>query len=332
MITVRRAVIEDIPMIMQFLDEHWLKGYALAHNRELFDWQFVKDGKVNIWIGVDDDSAEMYAMQGAIVYNDEKTPDISAILWVAKKADNPMLAFDVGDMMWQGLHTRYGASPGIAPRVAKLNRTLGNDVVSLDHYYRLGDQEDYKIALVRNKIIPKVNDYGYRLEPISSMEEFKSVVPEQKLREGVLSKNYRYISWRYFNHPVFKYDIWKITNDQGIAEGVLVTREERANERKACKIVDLYGDSVLFERITFQIDKIIAEREYEYADVYSFGVPSIIYEKGGFVRCDVDSENIITNLFQPYTQKNSEILMINPGVSGLRIFRGDGDQDKPRYL
>lgn len=37
MITIRRAVYDDIPDIMRFMDEHWKPGNILAKNREFFE-------------------------------------------------------------------------------------------------------------------------------------------------------------------------------------------------------------------------------------------------------------------------------------------------------
>ena len=71
------------------------------------------------------------------------------------------------------------------------------------------------------------------------------------------------------------------------------------------------------------------EREYEFVDVYSFGIPVEIYEQGGFVRCGADSENIIPNYFHPFVQENITLKMVDPMLAGLRMFRGDGDQDRP---
>lgn len=45
MLTIRRAVYEDIPHIMKFMDEHWKPGNILAKDRSFFEWQFVEDGK-----------------------------------------------------------------------------------------------------------------------------------------------------------------------------------------------------------------------------------------------------------------------------------------------
>ena len=61
MITIRRAVCEDIPNIMKFMDEHWKPGNILAKNRDFFEWQFVEDDdSVNMWIGIDEEDGKIY--------------------------------------------------------------------------------------------------------------------------------------------------------------------------------------------------------------------------------------------------------------------------------
>ena len=332
MITVRRAEIKDIPTIMQFLDDHWLRGYALAHDRNFFEWQFVHDGKVNIWIGIDDETGKMYAMQSVIFYRDTPHPDMSGSVWIAIKSDNPLLAFDVQDTMWGQMQPRDTFSPGLSKYAVRINKKLGNNVIAMDHYYRLRDLDEYKIAVVSNKNIPKLADSGYTLEPCHSLDEMKYVIPEDMLIASAPSKDYKYIKWRYFDHPIFRYDLHKIINPSGNPEGILITREEYANNATSCKIVDFYGESPVLGKITNALDKLMIDKDYEFIDVYSYGVDPQIYEEAGLVRCDSDSANIIPNYFQPYTPANSDIMLVPPHTPGTRIFRGDSDQDKPRLL
>lgn len=330
MITIRRAEIKDIPTIMQFLEDHWLHGYVLAHDRKFFDWQFVHKGKVNIWIGIDDEIGKLYAIQAAIFYRDVPNSDMSGSVWLAVKSDNPMLAFDVQSQMWTEMRSRASFSPGLRPDAVRINKLMGNTVVAMDHYYRINDLNDYKIAIIIEKKIPEVSDTGYRLEPINHLEEMKAIISEDTLLNSAPSKDYNYIKWRYFDHPIFKYDIWKIINNDSIPEGILITREEHANGSVSCKIVDFYGDSELLGRITFAMDTLMHQKDYEFMDIYSYGVNAEIYENAGLLRCDNSSPNIITNFFQPYTPVNSDIMLVPPWVPNARLFRGDSDQDKPR--
>lgn len=332
MITIRRAKTEDIPTIMQFMDDHWLRGYVLAHDREFFDWQFVHNGKVNIWIGIDDETGKLYAMQSAIFYRDTEHPDMSGSVWLAIKSDNPMLAFDVQNALWYEMQPRDSFSPGIRPDAIRINKLLGYNVVAMDHFYRLQDISNYRIAVVNDKQIPSIPDTGYTLVPCDSLDEMKSVIPEESLVSLIPSKDYAYIKWRYYDHPIFHYDLWKINDPSGHSCAILITREEHANDATSCKIVDFYGDFEILGKITPALDRLMAEKDYEFIDIYSFGISTEIYEKAGLLRCDSNSVNIVPNYFQPYTPANSDIMLVPPGTPGSRLFRGDSDQDKPRLM
>lgn len=100
-------------------------------------------------------------------------------------------------------------------------------------------------------------------------------------------------------------------------------------DSRVCEIIDHYGRPEDLGKITSALDRLMEEREYEFVDVYSFGIPVEIYEQGGFVRCGADSENIIPNYFHPFVQENITLKMVDPMLAGLRMFRGDGDQDRP---
>lgn len=329
MIEIRRAVYEDIPNIMQFMDEHWKPGNVLAKDREFFEWQFVDGDKVNMFLGVDDSSGKIYGMIGAIVYNKKANPDISGCTWQVIKSPNPMLGIELSEYMKKQLQPRYLCSLGLTEKALKINELWGWASTAMDHYYRLADREDYKIANVKNRIIPTVEDTGYRLEPIYSVEDMKQIIPEEKLLSFILSKDYSYIRKRYFEHPIYQYDKWKIVDREGKSCSVMMTRAETVQDRKICKIIDYYGKLDDLGRITAALDKVMKERDYEFVDIYSFGVPTDLYEQAGFCCCDETCENIIPNYFHPFEQRNVTLKMTNPKLPGITMFRGDGDQDRP---
>lgn len=329
MIIIRRAVYEDIPDIMRFMNEHWKPGNILAKNREFFEWQFVDDDKLNMFIGVDDDSGKIYGMMGAIVYNKSEHPDISGCTWQVIKSSNPMLGLDLNEYMIYHLNARYCYGLGLSDKAVKINELVGINVVSMDHYYRLADRDSYKIATVKRKIIPKVQESGYYLEHIDSVEEMKRVIPENELAKRLLSKDYSYIEKRYFQHPIFHYDIWKIVDAGNNSHSVLITRDETMEDSKVCEIIDHYGRMEDLGKIALALDQLMIEKEYEFVDVYSYGIPVEIYENGGFCRGGETCENIIPNYFHPFVRKNITLKLVDAPLMGLRMFRGDGDQDRP---
>ena len=331
MLITRRARIEDIATIMQFTEDHWLHGYLLANNREFFNWQFVHDDKVNIWIGIDDETGVMYGMQAVIFFTYDSFPDIAGCMWQVIKSSNPMLSLDLQDLMWADIQPRICYSPGLRPDAIRIMEKLSYPLSKMDHYYRLADIDNYLIAIIKNKEIEQVPDSGYRLTPIYTIEDIKSIISEDYWVSHAPRKNYEYLKWRYFDHPIFNYEIWGICAGQCHPQSILITREEHANGASSCKIVDFYGDVNDLVRITQALDELITNRKYEFIDIYSYGVPVEIYEKAGFSKCDVSSDNIITNFFQPYTPVNSDIFLVTPYIPETILFRGDSDQDKPRF-
>lgn len=329
MITIRRAEHKDIPGIMQFMDEHWKPGNVLAKNKDFFEWQFVDKDKINMFIGIDDNTGRIYGILGVIVYNKSPNPDVSGCTWQVIKSNNPMLGPMLLGHMYVQLNVRYSYAAGLTDNAVRLNELAGYVITEMDHYYRLAERTEYKIATVKQKVIPCAKNTGYSLEPLHSAEEMKRIIPQQQLSKQLLSKDYSYIEKRYFNHPIYHYDIWKIVDSNGDSRSVLMTREEVMEEYKMCKIVDHYGRMEDLGKIAAALDILMKERDYEYVDVYSFGIPVEIYEQGGFVRCDTACENIIPNYFHPFVRKNISLRLVDSGVKGVRLFRGDGDQDRP---
>ena len=329
MLTIRRAVYEDIPNIMKFMDEHWKPGNVLATDREFFEWQFWDGKKLNMFIGIDEENGKIYGMIGAVVYNRSSDPDISACTWQVIKSSNPMLGIELSDYMYEQLNVRYSCAAGLSKKAVRINKLRGNTVFEMDHYYRLADRADYKIAKVVDKIIPDSKETGYSLEPIYSVEEMEEIISEEALKMQILSKDYDYIERRYFKHPIYHYDIWKIVNAEKNSHSVLITRDEGVEDRKVCKIIDYYGDMEDLGKIAAAVDRLMEEKGYEFVDIYSFGIPVEIYEQGGFVRCSENDGTIIPNYFHPFVQENVSLKLVHSMTEGVRFFRGDGDQDRP---
>lgn len=333
MVTIRQAVIEDIPLIMKFIDEHWRKGDALAVNRELFEWSFARNGKVTFVIGIDDESHFLYAIQGYMPYTDDNYPDCAGTIWKSIRCkEDPLLGIHLAEFMHNEIPMRYYAGAGMRDSAIKFARLNGGVIDSMDHYYRLNrfmNPQDFSIASIGDYFIPSVENNGVYFQKISSIDDFISVVPEETLTNSVFCKNYEYIRRRYYGHPVYKYDVWAIRGDICSNSSVLITRTVESEGSYICKIIDYIGVQDDFSYIGMAIDELIRVNGYEYVDIYSYGFNTEFYKRAGFVRCTVESDNIIPNFFQPFLRKNIDIKLERPWFDGLVLFRGDGDQDRP---
>lgn len=329
MITIRRAEINDIPSIMKFLDEHWKPGNLLATDREFFLWQFSYGEELNFFIAIDESIKKIYGTYGLVLYNQSEHPDVSGFAWQVIKSGNPILGMQIPEYSAKEIPARYYIGTHITEKAQRLERAKGSKVIPMDHYYRLNPEADYRIAVVVDKVVPEVGESSYSLEEIFAVSEMQEVISEDRLLTFIPSKDYRYIKHRYFDHPVYTYRFWKIVDENGVSDAVMITRTVEYDGSGCLRIVDFYGDEERISMITAGIDEILLKNNLEYADIYSYGVPTELYERAGFLPVDGGCRNILPNHFHPFEQKNVDLITIDQGVPGMRYFRGDGDQDRP---
>ncbi len=333
MIIFRQATPDDIPNIMRFIDEHWRKGDTLARNRAFFEWNYIRKGVVTMVVAVDENTNSICGIQGYLPYTDEDLyPDCAGSIWKAIKCDDPLIGIHMAEYMHQNIHMRYYAGAGMRKRAIRVAKLNGGSVATMDHYYRLNseiNEDDYRIATVKEKIIPDFQSFDIKMEKIQNMNQFMESLDQSILIKSVFCKDYRYIKWRYFDHPVYRYDLWKLCGADCDSQAVIVTRNEIYNGSSMCKIIDYFGDYKLISKMGTALDKLMKDNNHEYIDVYSYGVNTEYYSACGMARCDSDSPNIIPNYFQPFVSENIDIYLEEPKFDGLVLFRGDGDQDRP---
>ena len=121
MITIRQAEYTDIPKIMRFINEHWKEGHILARDKKFFEWQFVDDSGVNVYMGIDDEKGCIYGMEGVIKYNSGITPDISGSIWKTIKSENAMLGLEIEEYMFSRVNVRYSCSAGMSEKAIKIH-------------------------------------------------------------------------------------------------------------------------------------------------------------------------------------------------------------------
>ena len=82
--SIRFANVDDISQIMCFINSYWKKNHILGTNRELFEWQYCSDKKVNMVIGLDDNQ-QIQGVLGYIPYSNTEEKDFALSLWKVKE-------------------------------------------------------------------------------------------------------------------------------------------------------------------------------------------------------------------------------------------------------
>lgn len=328
----RYANVLDIDKIMTFINDYWKSGHILSRNRELFEYEFLKEnGEVNFLMAIDKERGTLEGVIGFLetAYNQEVT-DVWTSIWKVKAGNMLFLGSELQRRLEDKNGIRYVIGVGDNPQTSAriLKKKFGRNVVKMKHYYILSDCEQFYIAKVvhRDPIYNKRNINKEFFE-ITSIQQLESVFNFHTCRDYVPQKNSLYYEKRFFEHTIYNYKMFAI-GDDNCAGAFFVVRDQKYNDRKVLRVVDYYGDENLIEDMGIWLKEKIDTENYEYADFFCYGFEDKYFVNGGFSLLREDDDNIIPDYFSPFERRNVDILCDYPDVD-IRICKADGDQDRP---
>ena len=95
------------------------------------------------------------------------------------------------------------------------------------------------------------------------------------------------------------------------------------------------GDNDVFALLGNFALSLLDEYKAEYLDIYSYDVPIDIIDKAGFLDRQEYDNLIIPNYFEPFERKNVDLRYayeITESQEDVRLFKSDGDQDRPSII
>lgn len=327
----RLARVDEIDKIMEFNSKYWgKKDHILAVNRDFFEYEFKKDDRVGYFLAVEKETNIIAAAEGVYFYSAEHIPgitDMSSGMFLANpECKVPLIGVELMKRKFEILKPRAFVGPGVNMSTSGplYMRVLHQDVRRMRHFYRLSDRQTYRIAKIKNKAISSnVHDHKVELNRVSSADELYITFNDEAYKERKPYKDRWYVTHRYFEHPVYNYNVYTAGS-----ECVVIGREIEVNEVRILRIVDILGDADKVAFLSAEFKRLIDENDYEYIDLYELGMDDKCLALGGFVERLENDANIIPNYFEPYECRNVEIYAQRLDTSVL-CFKADGDQDRP---
>lgn len=332
---IRLACVDDIPMIMNFIDSHWRKGHIMGTNRGLFEYEFVHGNEVDMVIAIHKKRGTLEGIFGFLRCTEKRTGDIWGSLWKVNEESENMkllgieLAKRVYSLTGCRSHIGNGANPNTTIPLRKI--FFREKTVKMKQYYFLNPNlKNYKIASINEFWIPTKGEGtpSYTLKEISTFDMFKSEFDMNSLKD-IPHKDAWYINHRFFSHPVYKYIAYGIY-DKNKCEAVFFGRKIVVDNSSIFRIVDFIGEHKMIRGIFDGISTLIKRERFEYIDFYEFGVEDEYLEAAGFKNRD-NHNNIIPNFFEPFVRENVDI-WAHYIEDGTTFFKADGDQDRPNYI
>lgn len=328
-ITVRRANEEDIPQILEYIDNKWLKNHWIVREDSAFKWQYTSDG-LDFVIGVNE-AGDIKGIMGYISYDETPNRDVALSMWMADPEDG-FLGIQLLSFIMKDVPHRVMFSPGINVRTTEsIYKIFRIKTGKMNQWYRLNDCDEYKIALVNKKSIP---DYKCNADvKFVSYKTFDDMLEDFDYdahvdKNDVPYKGKNYVKRHYYEHPTFSYELYGVKPNGSETEAVLVTRKQEVDDDNVLVFVDLIGNIENISYITPHLDKLMKEYGSECVYTYEAGVPERFFRDAGWLRAD-EGENIIPNYYFPFLRKNVEVNYCTTDEN-IVLLKGDGDQDRPK--
>ena len=331
----RVANINDIEKIMEFIDSHWKKGHIMAINREFFEYEFLEDdGTVNFILAIDKNKRNIECLNGFLkASHDKEYMDVWGSIWKVLDGNRGMLGAELIKRRQEMTGCRCDLDVGDNPKTAipVLKVLLKRYTCKMHHYYMLADFNDFKIAKVKQIPKRKKGSKEYNVIRFHDINEVMKKFDCRKYVHTTPYKDYWYINHRFFNHPIYDYDVYGIERD-GNVDALIIFRKQIYEDRIAIRFVDYIGERTLISGIGAFLKNLLSETDgAEYIDFYCAGINEEDVYEAGFVEVNEEDGNIIPNYFEPFVQENIDIWVDSRDGNSL-FTKADADQDRPNII
>ena len=335
MISIRRCALDDIHILMKFIEENWGRHHILAHNKKLVDWQHATEDGYNFILAWDG-----HLLVGALGYIPIKRYDsvlcTENIIWLALwKVREDYQSSMVGLRLLSALTSMEPSADlavnGINAAVEPIYKALGYKVVELSQYYLVNRYLKQKILKYpRNFCLPEPSIGIASLRKLLLSDLDKLTLPKNSIPRW---KTPKYFIERFIQHPFYNYHLFAIEHKSTVF-GVLATRNITYRGSIIIRIVDFVGDENMLAECGSALQNLMIKVGAEYTDFWNFGILPNIFFQAGFRIVKADGALTCPNYFEPFEPRNTRLFCAFKVHKDKPFFvcKADGDQDRPSSL
>ena len=337
MVQIELCAKKDIINLQKFINDHWKNNHILSQNISLLDWMYNRCEGLNFLLAKK--NKKIIGILGFIKNsNFNKNDSVRDIIWLALwKVVEERAYPGLGIIMLKKLEK---INPYIDIAVLGINKSLPPVFNALKYYS--ATMEHYYIVNPKVKKFSVINIDNKNKIPYPVILEDK-IIYKQIYREELLSSNYNYYSNnftcyksssffinKYLDHPIYKYKIFHIENSSR-EFALMVIRKIKINNTNILRIIDFEGNEALISYIGMFLLNLLDKENSEYIDFMQYGIKNSYFFDAGFKLLNYNQNDMVPNYFEPFVKKNINLLFAykTPQNKKIRIFKGDGDQDRP---
>lgn len=355
-IIIRQAESTDLNRIVSYLHTDWRTNHIFVQSPDFFVWQHTDPDSLHLLTYVlaeriNTEDSEIIGLLGYMPFRrfdiSLESSSLSLAIWhVRKDAGTPGLGLQLLNWLIKNKTPDFIAAIGLSEMVIPIYRAYGYTLAQLHQSAIFGPASaSMKIA----SGVPEAAFHQLIENPSIQLRALKRSDGQNpifcaridQLGDSVMpSKSWKYLVGRFFEHPVYTYKIYAVSENNEIS-AVLVLREIQialpTGLHRVLRIVDMLGPSEILAKAAPALQRLIAEHESEYIDIMQWGIDPLMLRNAGFIDAEHTPGLIIPNYFEPFEKKNIDIKIAFKSYSKVhhrpaRLMRADSDQDRPSQL
>ncbi|MHA8054523.1 hypothetical protein VR611_01125 [Aquirufa nivalisilvae] len=336
---IRRAELNDISSIVDFIKMYWNKNHIYVVDRNYFYYEFVNDNKVNFIISLDINE-DIDGILGFIEYDKsaDKSEIFTAMWMVRPNLRNPLVGPNLIRFLVKCDFTLNLSTLGLSSQAYSVLKMLKFQVGEMKHFYFLNPKiKHFNLIEFKEKIYVSEENLEYNSETKCEFYEYKDeneikfIYNELKNVRPI--KSFDYFKKKYLRNPYFNYYIFGIKNlASNNVVGLLIIRKIDHEGSSALRIIDFFGNHFELSNIKSCISDLLDYFNSEYIDFYQYGIEESILRLAGFKKNEYVESVIIPNYYQPFEKCNVRINFSTNISDTFYFFKGDGDQDRPNLI
>jgi hypothetical protein len=332
---------DDVDDLIRFIADYWRKDHIFVRDRRVFDFQHKLDDE-NYNFVIARQGSEVVACLGFAAIEQYDLSDkkwsghqhpffgkgIWLCLWKSRQDVAAGMGFYLYRFLEENLEPEWVATAGISRySVEAFKMFRWEPAVEMKHYFRPNAglapadftlaRPDLSLSVPGNSEAPL-----YTLKQVTWNE-----IKKLNTNGAVPAKHPGYFRGRYFDHPVYTYDVWAIENTLG-PQYYLIVRVAEVPEGRCLRIIDIYGDIRSAAQVENQDIFFQTYPGIQYVDFLCEGIDHDLLQGLG-LRLKAEEE-IVPEYFSPFLKENITIkAAVSKAIPGFYFCKGDADQDRP---
>ncbi len=303
----------DLKKIQSYIHNNWKKKHILSLNKKLFNWQH-NSIKKKIDFLVKKKNNKIVAILGVINFSrDRNFSEVALAIWHTKKRVNGLNLFS---KVLLDKNIKSIKATTISEEAIQLYKLIGFKVNSFNQYYitHLSSQKQQ----VSKGLIEE--DLNMNIKCNLIFDKIKKILKRKKLDK-------KFLSWRYVNHPIYKYYFLTESNYRLI----LICRIIYIKDIKFLRVVDFIGSFKGKLKFSKKINIFLKKNNFHHIDFLHFGSEDKNIQLSGFKK--INNNQILPLYTEPYTGLKKINMNLGYKLKNkkkkIKIVLADGDSDRP---